>query len=216
MVDLSTILATHLTEVIKSNLHELLGRQELVHILNNFKESYPKIVDDLIPDILPLGTVLKTVQNLLKEGVSIRDLRTILETLAEHGATIKDTDVLTEVVRRALHRTITEGIKNEEGDVALFTLDRKIEEEISKGIVETEWGRQVSVEPSFIQSVSKAINKSIESATAMGEKMIVLCDPNIRGHFKKLMEHSIPNLIVITHGELSPNVNVRSIGMVSL
>ena len=216
VVDLSTILATHLTEIIKSNLNELLGRQELMHILDNFRESYPKIVDDLIPDILPLGKVLKTVQNLLKEGVAIRDLRTILETLAEHGAIIKDAEVLTEIVRRALHRTITEGLKSDKGDIPLFTLDRGIEEEISQGIVETEQGRQVSLEPKLIQNILAEVNKRMENATEMGEKMIILCNPNIRGHFKKLMEHFIPNLIVVTHDELSPNVNVRSLGTVSL
>ena len=216
VVDLSTVLATHLTEIIKSNLHELLGMQELTHILDNFRKSYPKIVDDLIPDILPLGKVLKTAQNLLKEGVSIRDLRTILETLAEHGATIKDTDILTEMVRRGLHRTITEGIKSDKGDVALFTLDRKITEEISKGIVQTEQGGRISLEPKLAQNVTAAINQSIEKATSMGEKMIVLCDPGIRSNFKKLMEQLVPDLIVVTHDELSPNVNVRSLGTVSL
>ena len=217
VVDLSTILATHLTEIIKTNLHELLGRQEFQHILDNFKEKYPKIVDDLInKDILPLGKVLKTVQNLLREGVSIRDLRTILETLAEHGATIKDTDVLTELVRCSLHRTITESIKSDEGDIPLFTLDRKIEDEVARGIVETERGRHVSLEPSVIQKILTEINKQTENATKMGEKMIILCSPSIRIHFKNLMENFVPNLIVVTHEELSPNANIRSLGTVSL
>ena len=216
VVDLSTILATHLTEIIKSNLHELLGRQELVHILDNFKESYPKIVDDLIPDILPLGKVLKTVQNLLKEGVSIRDLRTILETLAEHGDTIKDEGLLTEVARRALRRTITEDIKNEKGEIPLFTLDKKIEDQVYRGIVETERGLQVSLEPKIIQNILTEINKKMESATEMGEKMIIVCNSNVRGHFKKLMENFIPNLVVVAHDELSSDANIRSLGTVSL
>ena len=117
-----------------------------------------------------MGQVLKTIQNLLKEGVSIRDLRTILETLAEHGATIKDTDVLTELVRRSLHRTITESIKSEEGDIPLFTLDRKIEDEVARGIVETERGRHVSLEPSLVQKILTEINQQTENATKMGEK----------------------------------------------
>ena len=216
VVDLSTILATHLTEIIKSNLHELLGRQELVHILDNFKESYPKIVDDLIPDILPLGKILKTVQNLLKEGVSIRDLRTILETLAEHGDTIKDEGLLTEAVRRALRRTITEDIKNEKGEIPLFTLDKKIEDQVYQGIVETERGLQVSLEPKIIQSILTEINQKMESATEMGEKMIIVCNSNVRGHFKKLMENFIPNLVVVAHDELSADANIRSLGTVSL
>ena len=216
VVDLSTVLATHLTEIIKSNLHELLGRQELARVLENFKESYPKIVDDLIPDILTLGQVLKTVQNLLRERVSIRDLRTILETLAEHGVTIKDTDALTEAVRQALYRTITEGIKSDKGDIPLFTLDRNIEEQISKGIVETDQGQQISVDPKIIQNILAGINKKMEDATEMGEKMVILCHPTVRTHFKKLTEKFLPNLTVVSHEELSPDIEIRSLGTVSL
>ncbi len=128
VVDCSTILATHLTEILKSNLHELFGRQELVRVLDNFKETHPKIVADLIPDILNLGIVLKVMKNLLREGVSVRDLRTILETLSEYGTTIKDADALTEFSRQALYRTITEKIRSDQGDIPLFTLDRNIEE----------------------------------------------------------------------------------------
>ena len=215
--DSSAILATHLNEIVKSNLHELLGRQELVHILDNFKESYPKIVDDLIPDILPLGAVLKTIQNLLKEGVPIRDLRTILETLAEHGDTIKDVSVLTETVRRALHRTITEGIKNKKGDVVLFKLDKKIEDQVYQGLVETERGLQAFLEPRVIQNIVTEINQKMESATDMGEKMVIACNSNVRTHFKRLMEEgSIPDLVVVAYDELSTNANIRSLGTVSL
>ena len=216
VVDLSTILATHLTEIVKSNLHELLGRQELTHILDNFRQTYPKIVDDLIPGILSLGEVLKTLQNLLREGVSIRDLRTILETLAEHGATIKDTDVLTEAVRQALHRTITESIKSDKGEIALFTLDRKIEDHIHSGMVDTGRGVRASLEPNVLQSISAEISKKMEGATQMGEKMIIVCNSNVRSHFKKLMENFIPNLVVVAHDELSPNANVKLLGTVSL
>lgn len=216
VVDLSTVIATHLTEILKSNVHELFGRQELVGLLDTFKEAYPKIVSDLIPDILTMGQVLKVLQNLLREGVSIRDLRTVLETLAEYGGTIKDTDSLTEMVRQALYRTITHSISSEQGEIPLFTLDRGIEESIAQNIIQTEQGQQVSLDPKITQSILASLNEKIEEATNMGEKMIVLCSPVIRSHFKKLTEKFIPNLVVVSHNELSPDANIRSLGTVRL
>ena len=216
VVDLSTVVATHLTELLKSNLHELFGRQELVSLMDNFKETYPKVVSDLVPDILTMGQVLKVLQNLLREGVSVRDLRTILETLSEYGATIKDTDALTELVRQGLYRTITESVKSEQGDVPLFTLDRGIEESIAQNIIQSDQGQQVSLDPKVTQTILASLNEKIEEATGMGEKMVVLCSPVIRSHFKRLTEKFIPNLIVISHNELSSTANIRSLGTVRL
>jgi flagellar biosynthesis protein FlhA len=216
VVDLSTVVATHLTEILKNNLHELFGRQELVRIMDNFKETNPKIVSDLIPDILSLGVVLKVLQNLLREGVSIRDLRTTLETLAEYGPVTKDPDQLTEMVRQALYRTITEAIRSDQGDIPLFTLDRGIEESIANNIIQTEKGQQLSLDPKITQTILASLNERIEEATNMGEKMIVLCSPVVRNHFKKLTEKFIPNLVVISHNELSSDANIRSLGTVRL
>jgi flagellar biosynthesis protein FlhA len=216
VVDLSTVMATHLTEILKSNLHELFGRQELVRIIDNFKQTFPKVVSDLIPDILPLGSVLKVMQNLLREGVSVRDLRTILETLAEFGGSMKDTEQLTEMVRQSLYRSITETIKSASGDIPLFTLDRAIEESIARSIIQTEQGQQLSLDPRTTQNILAGLNDKIEEATSMGEKMVVLCSPVIRRHFKKLTEKFIPQLVVVSHGELSPDINVRSLGTVRL
>ena len=184
--------------------------------MDNFKQQFPKVVSDLIPDILPLGSVLKVMQNLLREGVSVRDLRTILETLAECGGSMKDTDQLTEVVRQSLYRSITETIKSVNGDIPLFTLDRAIEESIAKSIIQTEQGQQLSLDPRTTQNILAGLNDKIEEATSMGEKMVVLCSPVIRRHFKKLTEKFIPQLIVVSHGELSPDINVRSLGTVRL
>ena len=216
VVDLSTVMATHLTEILKTNLHELFGRQELVRVLDNFKEQYPKIVSDLVPEILPLGSVLKVLQNLLREHVSIRDLRTVLETLSEYGVKIKDTDLLTENVRQSLYRTISESIKSGANDIPIFTLDRKIEEQIAGNLIQTETGQQLSLDPRVTQSILASLNEKIEEATDLGEKMVVLCSPVIRSHFKKLTEKFIPNLIVVSHNELSPEVNIRSLGTVRL
>lgn len=216
VVDLSTVIATHLTEVLKSNLSELFGRQELVTVLDKFKETYPKIVGDLVPDILPLGTVLKVLQNLLKENVSIRDLRTILETLAEYGTSIKDAQTLTENARQALHRTITESIKSEQGEIPLFSLDRSIEEAIANNIVTSEGIDQLSLDPRLTQNILSSLNEKIEEATEMGERMVVLCSPLIRRHFKMLTEKFIPNLMVVSHNEISSEVNLKSLGTVRL
>jgi flagellar biosynthesis protein FlhA len=216
VVDLSTIIATHLTEVLKSNIHELFGREELVRILETFKEANPKIVGDLIPEILTLGAVLKVLQNLLREGVSIRDLRTILETLSEFGVGTKDIDVLTECARQSLYRTITETIKSGEGDIPLFTLDRSIEEAVAENLIQTEQGPKLSLEPSVVQTILASLNEKIETASNIGEKMVVLCSPAIRSQFKKLTEKFIPNLVVVSHNELSPEANVRSLGTVRL
>lgn len=214
VVDLSTIIATHITEILKSNLHELFGRQELVGVLDNFKQDYPKIVDDLVPDILSLGSVLKVLQNLLREGVPVRDLRTILESLAEHGTMMKDPDMLTEMARESLYRTITEKVKSDQGDIPLFTLDRGIEESLAQNLIQTEKGQELSLDPKLTQTILASLNERIEEATNMGEKMIVLCSPVVRRHFKKLTEKFIPNLVVVSHNELSPEVNIRSLGTV--
>ncbi len=216
VVDLSTVIATHMTEILKTNLYELFGRQELARILENFKETYPKVVDDLIPDILPLGTVLKVLKNLLREGVSIRDLRTILESLGEYGPSLKDPDLLTEHVRQSLYRTITESIRGSEGDIPLFTLDRVIEENIAGNLIQTEAGQQLSLDPKITQNILASLNERIEEATNIGEKMVVLASPVIRGHFKRLTDKFIPNLIVVSHNELSPDANIRSLGTVRL
>ena len=169
-----------------------------------------------MPDILPLGSILKVLQNLLREHVSVRDLRTILETLSEHGVKVKDTDLLTENVRQSLYRTISEAIRSASNDIPIFTLDRKIEEQIAGNLIQTETGQQLSLDPRVTQSILASLNEKIEEATDLGEKMVVLCSPVIRNHFKRLTEKFIPNLIVVSHNELSPDVNIRSLGTVRL
>lgn len=216
VVDLSTIVATHLTEVLKSNLFELFGRQELVRVMEPFKETNPKLVTDLVPDILPLGIVLKVLQNLLREGVPVRDLRTIFESLAEFGPRVKDPDMLTEYARQSLYRIITDSIKSNNGDIPLFTLDRVIEEQIAQNLIQTEQGQQLSLDPRVTQSILASLNERIEEASELGEKMVVLCSPVIRHHFKRLTEKFIPNLVVVSHNELSSDVNIRSLGTVRM
>jgi flagellar biosynthesis protein FlhA len=216
VVDLSTVIATHLTEVLKSSLEEIFGRQELAAILDRVKQSNPKIVEDLIPEILDLGKVLKVVKNLLKESISIKDMRTILECLADSAASTKDPEDLTEAVRSGLRRTITENIKSEQGDIPLFTLDRALEEKLLGCLSENEKLKGLNLDAQTTQNILSSLNDKIEQATSLGEKMIVLCSPVIRRHFKLLTEKFIPNLVVVSHNEINPEVQIRSLGTVGV
>jgi flagellar biosynthesis protein FlhA len=219
VVDLSTIIATHITEIIKSNLHELLGRQEIIKLFENFKDINPRLVADPsnpLPDMVKLGTILKVCQNLLKEGVSIRDMRSILETLAEYSHQTQDSDLLTEHVRGALYRSITERIKSTSGDVPIYTLDKKIEEIVAQNIVTGESGMQVSIDPPTTQRILSAINEKIEEATGLGEKMVILCSPVVRPYFKRLIEKFLPTLTVVGHNEISPEAQIKSLGSVRI
>ena len=216
VVDPSTVIATHLTEILKINMQDLFGREEIGSILDKVKETNEKLVTDLIPEVLPLGTVLKVCQNLLKESVPIKDMRSILECLADYGARIKDPASLTESVRKSLYRTITQQIKTDDGEVPLYTLDRGIEELIAKNLVQTDEGYQLSLDPKITQNILGRINEKIEEATDQGEKMVVLCSPVVRSHFKRLTEKFIQNILVISHSELSPDANIKSLGTVRL
>jgi flagellar biosynthesis protein FlhA len=216
VVDLSTIIATHLTELIRQNAHELLGRQELQTLLDSFKTTAPKVVEDLIPNGLPVGTVLKVMKNLLKESVPIRDLRTILETLADAAPTQKDPAVLTELVRTALARTITRKLVGSDGQINLLTLDRRIEETIAGGILQTDQGQQLSLDPEFIRSFIGELNQKAAELANQSSQAVVLCSPLIRSHLKSLVDRFIPNIVVLSHNEITPNVNVKAFGTVRL
>ncbi len=216
VVDLSTVIATHLTELIRQSIHELLGRQELQTLLDSFKQVAPKVVEDLIPGLLPLGTVLKVLKNLLKEGVSIRDLRTILEALADLAPMQKDPFVLTEGVRSMLSRSITKKLVDSSGQLILITLDRVVEETIAQGIIQTDQGQQLSVDPEFVRSFIAQLNQQALEMSRETSQAVVLCSPLIRFHLKGLIDRFIPNVTVLSHNEISPSVNVKSFGTVRL
>jgi flagellar biosynthesis protein FlhA len=216
VVDLSTVIATHLTEVIRLNSHELLGRQELQTLLDSFKQTSPKVVEDLIPNLLPIGSVLKVARNLLKEGVSIRDFRTILETLADNAPLTKDPGVLTEHVRAALGRSITKKLVGADGQLTLLTLDRQIEEAFAGSIIQTDQGPQLSADPDFVRRFVSQLNEQAQAVVAETSQAVVLCSPLIRAQVKQLIDRFIPNIVVLSHNEISPNVAVRSFGTVRL
>ena len=216
VVDLSTVVATHITELLKKHLHELLGRQELQALLDGLKQEYPKVVDDLVPNILPIGAVLKVLQNLLIEGVPVRDLRTILEVLADEGATSKDPIYLTECVRMAQQRTICSRLVNPDNQLFILTLERQIEEMIANAIVTTDRGRELSPDPEFVQRLLASLNLVVSRAIDQYSQAVILCSPSIRFHVKRLIDRFIPSLIVLSHNEIAPMVQLKSIGTVRL
>jgi flagellar biosynthesis protein FlhA len=216
VVDLSTVIATHLTEVVRGHISDLLGRQELQTLLDGVKQNAPKVVEDLIPAVLPVGVVLKVLKNLLREGVSIRDLKTILEALAELGPYQKDANLLTEHVRAALSRTITKKLVGFDGNLTLLTLDKNVEESIAAGIIQTDQGPQLSLDPEFVRNFVQELNEQAAQLLQETNQAVVLCSPLIRFHVKQLVDRFIPNVTVLSHNELSPNVNIRSFGTVRL
>lgn len=216
VVDLPTVMATHVTEVIKGHAHELLGRQEADNLIENLKKQYPKVVEELIPNILPLGTVVRVLQNLLREQVSIRDLRTIFEALADEGSRNKDPDALTEHVRKCLARAITRKYTSDDGHVQVMTIGRHLEEMISNSLLQTEQGVQLVMDPHAAQDMIGRIAKTIEEHPEIAGQPILLTSPTARRHIYKLTSRFIPQLIVLSHSELTPDANISSVGQVEV
>lgn len=216
VVDLSTVMATHITEIIRTHAHELLGRQEASVLVENFKKVYPKVVEDLIPDALSLGTVVKVLQNLLKEQVSIRDLLTIFETLGDEANRTKEPELLTESTRRALARGITNRYKNDEGRVAVLSLDPRLEELIANSLLQTEQGVQLVMDPRVAHGMIEGIASSIENHPEIAGMPILLTSPTARRHIFKLTHRFIPQLVVLSHNELTSDANIAAVGTVEL
>ena len=216
VVDLSTVMATHITEIIRTHAHELLGRQEASVLVENFKKSYPKVVEDLIPDPLSLGSVVKVLQNLLREQVSIRDLLTIFETLADEAHRTKEPEILTESVRRALARGITNRYRNDEGKVAVLSLDPRLEELIANSLLQTEQGVQLVMDPRVAHGMIEGIASSIEHHPEIAGQPILLTSPTARRHIFKLTHRFIPQLVVLSHNELTADAHIASVGAVEL
>lgn len=215
VVDTTTIMATHVSEIIKKHAHELVGRQELQQLLDNLAAICPKVVDELVPALLSLGTVLKVVHNLLKENVSIRDLRTILEILADYGAMTKDPDVLTEFVRQGLGRYIVEQFKQDDDVLNLITLDRQIEEVIAESVQPAEQGGYLAIEPGVAQRILHNTRTAMEKFSQTGGMPVLLASPSVRRHVKKLTERFLPGLAVLSHNEIPPNIKIQSVGVVT-
>lgn len=216
VVDLSTVVATHITEILRNHAHELFGRQEADRLIENFKKSHPKVVSDLIPDALPFGTVVRVLQNLLKEQVSIRDLLTIFETLADEASKTKDAEMLTEGVRKALARSITAKYINDRGEVTVLALDPRLEELISNSLLQTEQGVQLVMDPKAAQNMLGKISMAIENHPEIAGQPLLLTTSTARRHIFKLVHRFIPQLTVLSHNEVSAEAKVSSVGLVEM
>ena len=216
VVDSTTVIATHISETIRRYAHELVGRQELQQLLDNVSVSAPKVVDELIPGQLGLGAVLRVVKNLLKESISIRDMRTILESLADYAALTKDPDVLTEFVRQSLGRFIVDQYKMEDDTLYLVTMDREVEELVTEGIQPSDQGSFLAIEPAQAQQIIASIRTLVDRFGMYGAQPVLLASPSIRRHVKKLIERFLPHVAVLSHNEIPQNVKIQSLGVVTV
>lgn len=216
VVEPVAVLATHLTEIIKSHAAELLTRQEISNLIENIKKDHGALVEEVIPAQVSLGVIQKILQNLLEERIPIKDLPLILETVADFTSSSKDPDILTEYVRYNLSRTITEMYLNSVGGVTVMTLDPELEQKVTAGIQTTKHGLMLTLPPELAQKIQDAIKQSVEEMQARGYTPLLLVSPNIRLIFKRFIRHITPNLAVISYNELLPEIEVESIKTVRL
>ena len=215
VVDPPSIIATHLTEVIRSHIAEFLTRQDVQNLVDNLKESNPALVDELVPKLLGLGEIQKVLQNLLAEGISIRDLLTIFETLADHAATTRDTDVLTEYVRQSLKRAISSKYFPANETTSVITLDPKVEQDIMGSVKQTEQGAYLTLDPERTKAIMASVETEVAKLESLGKNPIVVTSPIVRMYFKKLTEDYFKDLIVVSYNEVESNVELQSVGMVT-
>jgi flagellar biosynthesis protein FlhA len=215
VVDPPSIIATHLTEVIRTYIADMLTRQDVQNLINNIKESNPSLVEELVPKLLGLGDIQKVLQNLLKEGISIRDLVTIFETLADHAAATRDTDILTEYVRQSLKRAISNKYFPMNETTSVVTLDPNLEQEIMGSVKQTEQGAYLTLDPEKTKSIMASVETEIGKLEKLGKNPIVITSPIVRMYFKRLTEDYYKDLVVVSYNEIESNVELQSVGMVT-
>ena len=215
VVDPPSIIATHLTEIIRKHIAELLTRQDVQNLVDNLKESNPSIVEELVPKLLGLGEIQKVLQNLLREEISIRDLLTIFESLADHATATRDTDLLTEYVRQTLKRAISNKYFSEPGTASVITLDPKLEQEIMNSVKQSEQGAYITLAPDRIKAMIESVRKELEKLESMGKNAIILTSPIVRMYFKRLTEDYFSDLAVVSYNEVESDVELQSVGMVT-
>ncbi|MCH2299965.1 MAG: flagellar biosynthesis protein FlhA [SAR324 cluster bacterium] len=216
VVDLPTVLATHITEILKNHAFEFIGRQEAQKLLDSHSQTEPKVVEELVPNVVTLGIVQKVLQNLLKEQVSIRDLHTILETLADVGNLTKDADLLTEHVRQALSRQITRQYQTPDGLLPLITMNQELENQVAGAIQDSGQGAYLGLNPNVAQAIINGLDEKMEQFSFNNYQPLLLCSPLIRPHMKKLVERFIPNLVVLSHNEVAQDVRIEALGVVDI
>ena len=215
VVDPPSIIATHLTEVIRQYISELLTRQDVQNLVNNMKETNPSLVEELVPKLLGLGEIQKVLQNLLKEGISIRDLLTIMETLADYAPTTRDTDILTEYVRQSLKRAISTKYFPSHETTSVVTLDPKVEQEIMGSVKQTENGAFLNLDPNRSRAIIDSVGKEMQKLLNLGKNPIIITSPIVRMYFRRLTEEYYKDLVVVSYNEVESNVELQSVGMVT-
>ena len=216
VVDPPSVVSTHITEILRMNAYELLGRQETKQLIDHVKESYPILVEEVTPNPLSVGDIQKVLAKLLKENVSIRNLTIIFETLADFGKMSTDTDLLTEYVRQALARQITNQFLEEGNVLKVVTVSGKIEKMIADGVQQTEHGNYLSIDPNDSQSILEAVANQVEQLSLIGQTPIILCSPAVRMYVRQMTERYFPRVPVLSYNELEANVEVQSIGVVNV
>jgi flagellar biosynthesis protein FlhA len=215
VVDVATVLTTHLSDVIRHYAPDLLGRQEVQKLTDHLKETHPKVVEELIPNQLSLGNVVKVLQNLLSEQIPIRDLLTIIETLADWSPSVKQIDTLTEYVRQALSRTIY-SLYQSNGEIAALTLDQQVEQSFADALQQSDHGSYFAMEPRLAQKIMNDIAAKLEKFANINLQPIILCSAVIRPHFKKLVDRFIPNIVILSYEEIANSAKINNIGIVEL
>jgi flagellar biosynthesis protein FlhA len=216
VVDPPSVVATHLTEIIKRHGHELIGRQETKQLVENVKESYPALIDELIPSILTIGDVQKVLAKLLREKVSIRDLVTIFEALADHGNYTKDPDILTEYVRQSLSRQITQQFSSGGDTLRVITVGPQLEKKIAESVQQSEQGTYIALDPVSTQQIYQKLNEHVNRQIQSGQQPVVLASPTIRMYLRQIVERTMQDVPVLSYSELEPNIEVQSVGVVNL
>jgi len=215
VVDPPSIIATHLTEIIRQYISELLTRQDVQNLVNNLRETNPSLVEELVPKLLGLGEIQKVLQNLLKEGISIRDLLTVFETLADYASTTRDTDILTEYVRQSLKRAISSKFFPANETTSVVTLDPKLEQEIMASVKQTETGAYLTLDPEKTKAIMKSVESEVGKLESLGKNPIIITSPIVRMYFKRLTEDYYKDLIVVSYNEIESNIELQSVGMVT-
>ncbi|MEW9697705.1 flagellar biosynthesis protein FlhA [Paenibacillus sp. SI8] len=216
VVDPPSVVATHLTEVIKKHTHELLGRQETKALIDNVRETYPALVDDLIPSVLSIGDVQKVLAKLLREKISVRDLVTILETLADYGSYTKDPEILTEYVRQALSRQITQQFTSLGDSLKVITVGPSVEKKIADSVQQSDQGSYLALDPSSSQIIHHRVSEQVSRLIQSGQQPVILTSPTIRMYLRQLLERTLQDIPVLSYSELEPSVEIQSMGVVNL
>lgn len=216
VVDLATVLTTHLSEIVKQHCHEMLGRQDVQQLLDTLKETHPKVVEELVPNLLPLGGLVRVLRNLLREQVPIRDLLAICETVADWAPATKDLVILTEHVRHALARTTTKMHLTPEGNIAAITLGHSLETAISGALQQTDHGTFLSLDPNIAQQMMNNLAERLEKFSNLHYQPVVMCSAQIRYHVKQLVDRFMPRVTVLSYDEILSNIEIQSLDVLEL